>query len=224
MVNRNTTSNRKLYLGHAPTRNNLGLQNSSLGPSCKVYAPLKKSFLSNNSTIPQTIVTDSFIHDVYTYRYNENSAYDCILLSYTWEDDATKLSIFSDKELVKKCIEELDRILLKSTNINKKISPYIGRNHAVVQRWMNDKHSLGCAKLYRAGTYYDAVKLMKYNRDNAYNSGLYFCGESFSVDAGWTEPCFRGAIDTVIHICNKTQAIFNGGFTLHDYPEYITES
>ena len=192
--------------------------------SCKVYAPLKKSFLSKNSTIPQTIVTDSFIHDVYTYRYNENSAYDCILLSYTWEDDATKLSIFSDKELVKKCIEELDRILLKSTNINKKISPYIGHKQAIVQRWMNDKHSLGCAKLYRAGTYYDAVRLMKYNRDNSYNSGLYFCGESFSVDAGWTEPCFRGAIDTVIHICNKTHAIFKGGFTMHNYPEYKTES
>lgn len=30
---------------------------------------------------------------------------------------------------------------------------------------MTDKNALGCAKLYRAGTYYDAVGLMKYNRD-----------------------------------------------------------
>lgn len=191
--------------------------------SCKVYAPLKKSFLSHNKTIPQTLVTDSLIHDVYTYRYNDNTTYDCILLSYTWEDDATKLSLFSDQELVNKCIEELDRILLKSTNIRQKISPYIGREQAVVQRWMNDKNALGCAKLYRAGTYSDAVSLMKYNRDFSGTSGLYLCGESFSVDAGWTEPCFRGAIDTVINICNKTHALFNGGFTLKDYPEYKTE-
>ncbi len=188
--------------------------------SCKVYAPLKKSFLSKNSKIPQTIVTDSFIHDVYTYRYNEHHTYDCILLSYTWEDDATKLSFFNDKELVKKCIEELDRILMNCANIREKISPYIGHEQAIVQRWMNDKNSLGCAKLYRPGTYYEALGLMKYNRDFSHKSGLYLCGESFSVDAGWTEPCFRGAIDTVINICDKAQARFNGGFSMNDYPEY----
>lgn len=191
--------------------------------SCKVYAPLKKSFLSNKKNIPQVIVTDSFIHDVYTYRYNNDSAYDCILLSYTWEDDATKLSIFNDDELVDKCVEELDRILLKSTNIREKISPYIARRQAVVQRWMNDKHSLGCAKLYRAGTYYEAIKLLAYNRNFSEKSGLYLCGESFSVDAGWTEPCFRGAIDAVINACIKTRAHFNGGFTSQDYPKYKFE-
>jgi tryptophan 2-monooxygenase len=188
--------------------------------SCKVFAPLKRSFLSNNTKIPQVIVTDSFIHDVYTYRYNSNYSYDCILLSYTWEDDATKLCLFSDKELIKKCVKELDRILMNSANIQERISPYIGIEQAVVQRWMNDKNALGCAKLYRPGTYYDAVSLMKYNRDYSVLSGLYLSGESFSVDAGWTEPCFRGAVDAVIHICNKTQATFNGGFSMADYPEY----
>jgi len=188
--------------------------------SCKVFAPLKKSFLSKNSKIPQAIVTDSFIHDVYTYRYNDNYSYDCILLSYTWEDDATKLASFTDKELVYKCAKELDRILMNSANIREKISPYISLDQAVVQRWMTDKNALGCAKLYRPGTYYDAVSLMKYNRDFAHVSGLYFSGESFSVDVGWTEPCFRGAVDAVIHICNKTAAAFHGGFSMSDYPHY----
>lgn len=188
--------------------------------SCKVFAPLDKSFLSKDLRIPQAIVTDSFIHDVYTYRYNEHYADDCILLSYTWEDDATKLASFSDRELVTQCAEELDRILMNCANIQQKISPYIDLDQAVVQRWITDKNALGCAKLYRPGTYYDAVSLMKYNRDFAHISGLYFSGESFSVDAGWTEPCFRGAIDAVIHICNKTAASFNGGFSLKDYPHY----
>lgn len=188
--------------------------------SCKVFAPLKKSFLSKNGKIPQAIVTDSFIHDVYTYRYNDTYSYDCILLSYTWEDDATKLASFTDKELVSACAKELDRILMNAANIQEKISPYIGLDQAVVQRWMTDKNALGCAKLYRPGTYYDAVGLMKYNRDFAHVSGLYLSGESFSVDAGWTEPCFRGAVDAVIHICNKTSATFNGGFSLSDYPHY----
>ena len=188
--------------------------------SCKVYAPLKKSFLSKNKNIPQIIVTDSFIHDVYTYRYHDAYPYGCILLSYTWEDDATKLAAFDDKTLVAKCVTELDRILLRASNIKRPISPYIDTQNAVVQRWITDKNALGCAKLYRAGTYYDAVSLMKYNRDYAHVSGLYLSGESFSVDAGWTEPCLRGAIDAVINLCHTTHAEFNGGFSLDDYPQY----
>ncbi len=192
--------------------------------SCKVYAPLKKSFLSKNKKIPQIMVTDSFIHDVYTYRYHDAYPYDCILLSYTWEDDASKLAAFDDQALVNKCVTELDRILLRCTNIKTPISPYIDTQNAVVQRWMTDKNALGCAKLYRAGTYYDAVSLMQYNRDYSPVSGLYLAGESFSVDAGWTEPCLRGAVDAVINLCHTTQATFNGGFTLDDYPRYQGQS
>ncbi|MFJ4115523.1 flavin monoamine oxidase family protein [Pseudomonas psychrophila] len=190
--------------------------------SCKIYAPLKKSFLSKNKKIPQVIVTDSFIHDVYTYRYHDAYPYDCILLSYTWEDDATKLASFDDQILVTKCVTELDRILLRCTNVQTSISPFIDTQNAIVQHWVTDKNALGCAKLYRAGTYYEAVSLMKYNRDFSHISGLYLSGESFSVDAGWTEPCLRGAIDAVINICNTTHAEFNGGFTMKDYPHYQT--
>lgn len=188
--------------------------------SCKVYAPLKKAFLDQNPHIPQVLITDSFVHDVYAYRYNERYAYDCILLSYTWEDDATKLASFTDSELVSKCLAELDRILLRCTNIRETISSYVDTHNTRIQRWVTDSNALGCAKLYRAGTYYDALSLMKYNRDQSGQSGLYLAGESFSVDAGWSEPCLRTAIDVVINICRVTSATYNGGFTLDDYPHY----
>ena len=191
--------------------------------SCKVYAPLKKSFLSSQSSIPQILITDSFVHDVYAYRYNESYPDDCILLSYTWEDDATKLASFSDGELVGKCLSELDRILLRCSNVAQPISPYVDHQNVRVQRWITDSNALGCAKLYRAGTYYEAMGLMKYNRDISVHSGLYLAGESFSVDAGWTEPCLRTALDTVINICDRTSAVFNGGFTLDHYPHYQAE-
>lgn len=175
---------------------------------------------STATRIPQILITDSFVHDVYAYRYNERYAYDCILLSYTWEDDATKLASFTDMELGVKCLKELDRILLRCTNIGEPISPYVDSRNIRVQRWVTDSNALGCAKLYRAGTYYDAVNLMKYNRELSWRSGLYLVGESFSVDAGWSEPCLRTAIDAVINICHFTSAIYNGGFTLEDYPHY----
>ena len=188
--------------------------------SCKVYAPLKKSFLDRHSTIPQILVTDSFVHDVYAYRYNDHYPDDCILLSYTWEDDATKLAAFSDEELANKCVKELDRILLRCSNIGEAISPYIDTRNIRIQRWITDKNALGCAKLYRAGTYYEAISLMKYNRELSELSGLYLARESFSVDAGWTEPCLRTAVDVVINLCSRTSAQFLGGFTLEHYPQY----
>lgn len=188
--------------------------------SCKVYAPLDKRFLDGKSALPQILVTDSFVHDVYAYRYNDSYPEDCILLSYTWEDDATKLAAFSDEELGQKCMNELDRILLRCSNIGEAISPYIDTRNIRIQRWMTDKNALGCAKLYRAGTYYDAVNLMKYNRDFSAQSGLYLAGESFSVDAGWTEPCLRTAVDVLINLCDRTSAQFHGGFSLDHYPHY----
>ncbi|MFJ4068886.1 flavin monoamine oxidase family protein [Pseudomonas sp. NPDC089996] len=188
--------------------------------SCKIYAPLRKDFLDKNPHLPQILVTDSFVHDVYAYRYNDGYRDDCILLSYTWEDDATKLALFSDDELAQKCIKELDRILLRCSNIGEAISPFIDTRNIRIQRWMTDRNALGCAKLYRAGTYYDAVSLMKYNRDFSSASGLYLAGESFSVDAGWTEPCLRTAIDAVINLCSHTSAQFQDGFELAHYPHY----
>lgn len=199
--------------------------------SCKVYAPLRKEFMDKNrdpvpnfnvkEEIPQIMVTDTFIHDVYAYRYNDHYQYDSILLSYTWEDDTLKLSGFTDSELIDACINELDRILAKSKNIGALISPFIVREHAIVQKWISDKNSRGCSKLYRAGSYYSAMKLLTYNRKYSKSSGLYLAGESFSVDGGWTEPCLRGAVDTVINICANYNADFTSDFNFEkDYPHY----
>lgn len=188
--------------------------------SCKIYAPLRKEFLNQN-TIPQIMVTDTFIHDVYTYKYSDTYKNDCILLSYTWEDDSLKLSAFSDIDLVDMCVEELDRILEKSTNVKSNISQYVIKEKAMVQRWISDENSLGCSKLYRPGTYFNAMKLLSYNRKYSKESGLLFAGEAYSVDAGWTEPCFRGAVDAVINICANTKAKFNGNFNMDEhYPKY----
>ena len=191
--------------------------------SCKVYAPLKPEFFTEPSNkIPPILVTDSFVHDVYAYKYGIGDyKTPCILISYTWEDDATKLASFDDKTLVDMCVNELDRILMRSNNVQQKISPYILKDFARIERWVTDPYALGCAKLYRAGAYGEAMSLLAYNRECSAKSGLYLSGESFSVDAGWTEPSLRGAVDAVINICHNTNAKFAGEFTMDVYPKYV---
>ncbi|RYH20364.1 MAG: amine oxidase, partial [Alcaligenaceae bacterium] len=191
------------------------------GPSVKVYAPLKPSFFTDPSNkIPQILVTDTFLHDVYAYKYGVGDyEFPCILMSYTWEDDSEKFaSLRDDAAIIDKIVDELDRILMRSTNIKQSISPYILKEHGVVQRWSEDGYAKGCAKFYRAGGYADAARLAAYTGKYSDKSGLYLAGEGYSLDGGWTEPCFRGAADTVIHLLKNTASKFNGGFTLADYP------
>lgn len=191
--------------------------------SCKVYVPIKASFFDelNLHKIPTNIVSDTFIHDVYIYKYGfGNYKFPCALISYTWEDDANKFLSFTDAEIAALCVRELDRLLRNSGNILRGISNYIEIEKAQVQRWFNSRESMGCAKLYRPGAYGEAMRLLAYNRRFSAKSNIYLAGESFSVDAGWTEPSFRGALDAVINLCNNTGATFNNGFSMDIYPHF----
>ncbi|BFI54926.1 Monoamine oxidase [Yersinia pseudotuberculosis] len=210
---------------HLPNNVTRAYKTAHWETSCKVYAPISPEFFTNpENKIPHNIVTDSFIHDVYIYQYGPIGTplfeKPCILLSYTWEDDASKLASFNDKELINKCIDELDRILMRSENIIQKISPYIEKDRGFVQRWISDSHAFGCARLYRAGTYKDSMSLLAYNRNYSNQSRIYLAGEAYSVDAGWVEPSLRGAIDCVINLCNNVQAPFSEGFSMDDYPKF----
>lgn len=195
------------------------------GPSVKVFAPLKPEFFDQKK-IPQILVTDTFLHDVYAYKYGVGDyKFPCICMSYTWEDDSEKFaSMRDDAAVVDKIVDELDRLLMRSTNVQERISPYILKEHSVVQRWSEDGYAKGCAHFYRSGGYADAVRLTSYTSRYSEKSGLYLAGEAYSPDGGWTEPCFRGAADTVIHLLKNTGSTYNGGFTLADYPKvYVPE-
>lgn len=100
-----------------------------------------------------------------------------IRVEYRWhQSDPAAMQVFSEDfdSVVLTLVQELDRILLRCTNIQWPISSFIDHQHACVQRWVTDRNALGCARLYRPGTYHDAVSLMKYNRDLSGVSGLYF--------------------------------------------------
>ena len=50
---------------------------------------------------------------------------------------------------------------------------------------------------------------------------IYFAGEGFSVEGGWTEPALRGALDAVVHLIDNSGGTFVAGFDFNaDYPRY----
>ena len=196
-------------------------------PCCKIFVGLKEPYWENRDCkIPQCIATDSFLQDIYGVKVDKGGSEQTgtLLLSYTWWRDANKLVSYSDEELTRLAIEEADRILMNAENIQQPVSPYIDTGKGYVIHWESMPTYKGAARLYDESTWADTQVPMTYNQLHSAASRVYFAGESYGVDAGWTEPAFRSAIDAVLHIANNNQFNFNAAnFTFAtDYPKYNT--
>lgn len=179
--------------------------------SCKVCIAAKEKYWENGkSKIPQVLVTDTFLQDVYAYSTDENVG--AVVLSYTWEDDASKLLSYTDEELIAKCVDKADDILMRSTNINEKISDYLVLKSARVIHWALEPGYHGCANLYRPGRWVQDYELLAFNQTFSANGGIYFAGEACSVEGGWTEPAIRSGLDAVVHIVKNSGGKFLNGF------------
>ena len=179
--------------------------------SCKICVAAKSKYWENGaSKIPQVLVTDTFLQDVYAYSADEDTG--VVILSYTWEDDASKFLSYGDADLIQKCIDESDRILMRSTNIQEKISTYLDLEEARVIHWALEPSYHGCANLYRPGRWIQDYDLLAFNQTFSEKSGLYFAGEAYSVEGGWTEPAIRSGLDAVMHIVKNSGGEFLNGF------------
>jgi tryptophan 2-monooxygenase len=177
--------------------------------------------------IPQLISTDTRLQGMYGYAVETEAIHDpgVLLVSYTWEDDANKLLADGDDiALAEALLAELDEILMGCTNVARPISTYIDRSRPKVIQWARKPSYRGCAKLYRERSWDDDYALLRYNQDYSRNSHLYFAGEAFTVEGGWTEPALRCALDAVIHLIHNVGGAFLNGFKFSDYPRYSSWS
>ncbi len=185
--------------------------------SAKVFFPLKQNYWQTGSKIPQIIVTDTFVQDAYGVVWDDSKP-GVLLASYTWEDDAVKLWPYSDAALAQKVLDKLDDITVST--LGEKISQYVDASQPSIMQWSRMPGYNGCAKLYRQRNWSLNYSLLTYNQECASGSGLYFAGESYSVEGGWTEPALRMAMDAVIRLIEHSGGSFNQGFQISDYPRF----
>jgi len=208
----------------------LSMKESHWITSCKVFYPLKQRYWEmpnpngpSFAMIPQVINTDTFLQDVYGMAVTVGSRQDpgVLLVSYTWEDDAAKFEANSDDAaLAAQCLDKLDSILLGCSNVQTTISQYVDTSTPVVIHWEQQPSYRGCAKLYRERSWNLDYSLLRYNQQYSAQSGLYFAGEGYSVEGGWTEPALRLALDAVINVVQNSGGTFLNGFSYADYPQY----
>lgn len=205
-----------------PYNARLAINESHWIASTKVFFPLAKSYWLDTAVsraIPQVINTDTFLQDVYGIASGDDPG--IVLISYTWEDDSIKLeSTVDDTMLANQCLAKLDAILQQTGY--PPMSNYVDTTlPPVVIRWQREPTYRGCAKLYREMSWTIDYALLSYNQDHSAKSNLYFAGEGYSVEGGWTEPALRLALDAVINLAVNTGATFNAGFNPKiDYPRY----
>lgn len=185
--------------------------------SCKVFFPLRSAYWDQtDAKIPQVLVTDTFLQDAYGVRWGTSNT-PALLASYTWEDDAVKLLATDPTKLAGKVLDRLDQIT--NETVKEKVSKYVS-GEGVVFQWTQQPSYRGCAKLYRQRNWQQCYKLMTYNQQHSKQSGLYFAGESYGTEGGWTEPALRTALDSVIHLVNNTGGTFVEGFRFLNYPSF----
>lgn len=70
-----------------------------------------------------------------------------------------------------------------------------------VIHWEKEPLYKGCSKLYSPGTYNDNEMMYSYNQSTAQKfnpSNIYFAGDFYSFESGWTEGALRTAYDSLI--------------------------
>lgn len=213
-----------------PREVTLSMKESHWITSCKVFYPLTQRYWEAPNPngplfdpIPQVINTDTFLQNVYGMAVTAGGRADpgVLLVSYTWEDDANKFAaVADDATLARQCLQKLDEVLLSCANIQTTMSQYVDTSTPVVIHWERQPSYRGCAKLYRERSWNLDYSLLRYNQTVSAQSGLYFAGEGYSVEGGWTEPALRLALDAVIHLMQNAGATFLNGFSFSDYPQY----
>lgn len=205
-------------------------------PCVKVFVELTQPYWENpECPIPQIIESETFIRDTYGVRIDKGTKgkqTGILLLSYTWWRDATKLVGYDDQELINLAVKEADRMLGNCNNMgNYRISNYVKftkdqfgniNYKGWVHHWELQKNYKGAARLYDQRTWKHTQVPMMYNQHYSRKSKLYFAGEGYHVDAGWVEPAFRTAIDSVLRIFLHNQIeIQTKDFKFErDYPAY----
>jgi monoamine oxidase len=182
--------------------------------SCKFFFPLKTQYWTKiGNKIPQIIVSDEFIQDSYAFAWEDESKGDkgVILASYTWEDDSLKLLPYTKEELSKLILAKLRDITMET--VGEDVTQYIDTTSPIMMQWIKEPSYIGCSKLYRQRDEEPNLLDLTYNQNYSGLSGLYFAGENYSVEGGWTEPAIRSSIDAVIQMINHN----DGEFTVKDF-------
>ena len=169
------------------------LRDLPLMNSSKMFIRTATKFWVDDPSLPQTIQTDELPRGIYCLDY-EGIDYGVVLISYTWQDDSSKLlaiPVPQRFELFKSIIQAINPGFAAA------LVPIGGDDGIINIDWEATEYYYGAFKLNYPGQepdcqagYYQYLSVLTNN-----DTGVYLAGDSFSWAGGWTE----GALQTGIN-------------------------
>ncbi len=163
----------------------------------KIFVQTKTKFWLRDPECFPNIQSDTISRGFYCLDYNPNDpdGYGVVLISYTWEDDAHKISALQGLRDMDKAHYILDT--LSSIDGAEKTIAQV-RNHMIDAKsifWAQDPVYHGAFKVNTPGQHTDTHHIYwDYIKSNTpeHDSQVYFAGDSVSFYGGWIE----GALQT----------------------------
>lgn len=177
------------------------IKNLSMIASSKTFILTKTKFWIEKN-IPPCILTDDLPRGIYFLDYPHT---DCgvICLSYTWGDDALKISGVDPKERLKIFKQVVGSIV---SGIEDDLVPL--NDEILCIDWVNEKYQHGAFKLLVPGG--DEKQKQLYFQFQSVltpeDKGIYLAGDSISWSGGWVEGALYTAINGVYSIAKRLGA------------------
>jgi len=183
---------------------NIATRNLHMMRSSKLFIEVKKAFWKEKETngtlkYPSNIQSDELFRGLYCLDYEDKGGKGVILISYTWEDDSTKLLGLSDPQ------KRYQKFLKTLRTINNDFANALDKN-AITKTldvgmidWQKEAYYYGAFKLNYPGQddenhayYFQPWSYMGY-----YDGFVYLAGDSVSFAGGWLEGPITSALNAV---------------------------
>ena len=193
------------------------IRDSHLMGASKMFIRTKSKFWLDQdgnplANIPQAIQTDELPRQVYCLDYPHTKE-GVVLISYTWEDDSTKLAALPPV----KRFEIFKAILMRICPAFAENLVPIGGGRGIYNiDWQNSEHFYGAVKVQLAGQeplLYDA-----YYQFLTADKGVYLAGDCISWAGQWAEGAIQTGLNAACAVANHLGGTVREGSPLTQNP------
>lgn len=183
----------------------VAVRNLHMTSSSKLFICTEKKFwLGRKEFFPYNIQTDELPRGVYTLNYPQTD-HGVVLLSYTWEDDSTRLLSLPVEQRFEKLKEIITAI---HPAFGRELVPMPGTDIYEVD-WQCEPYYYSAFKLNQPGQEpYNQVANYQFQTvlDPRRDRGVYLAGDGVSWSGGWTEGALQTGLNAACAVAKRLGA------------------
>ncbi len=199
------------------------IRNFHLMGASKMFIRTKSKFWLDaqgkpRADIPSSIQTDELPRQVYCLDYPHTNE-GVVLISYTWEDDSTKLLALNPLQRLKKFQEVLRRIC---PPFAEQLVPVNGARGILNIDWQTSAPFYGAVKVQLPGQesyLHDAYYQFLSALDPASDHGVYLAGDCISWAGQWTEGALQTGINAACAVAKHLDGTLRENSPLTQNPQ-----